>query len=158
MKKLLLLLMALMMIGGSRAMAEYTEEVWYTEALKESVVSAGNNLRLKNVIERAQKGEQITIGTVGGSITEGALASSYEECWAMRFAARFGETYGTDGGGNVTLVNSGVGGDSFAVRIYALRPGYSRACSGVGSGRVSGPGGDRVCRERLGGTDGLQML
>jgi lysophospholipase L1-like esterase len=28
----------------------------------------------------------------------------------MRFAARFGETYGTDGGGNVTLVNSGVGG------------------------------------------------
>lgn len=110
MKKLLLLLMALMMIGGSRAMAEYTEEVWYTEALKESVVSAGNNLRLKNVIERAQKGEQITIGTVGGSITEGALASSYDECWAMRFAARFGETYGTDGGGNVTLVNSGVGG------------------------------------------------
>ena len=110
MKKLLLLLMALMMIGGSRAMAEYTEEVWYTEALKESVVSAGNNLRLKNVIERAQKGEQITIGTVGGSITEGALASSYEECWAMRFAARFGETYGTDGGGNVALVNCGVGG------------------------------------------------
>ena len=110
MKKLLLLLMALMMIGGSRAMAEYTEEVWYTEALKESVVSAGNNLRLKNVIERAQKGEQITIGTVGGSITEGALASSYEECWAMRFAARFGETYGTDGGGNVALVNSGVWG------------------------------------------------
>lgn len=110
MKKLLLLLMVLMMIGGSRAMAEYTEEAWYAEALKESVVSAGNNLRLKNVIERAQKGEQITIGTVGGSITEGALASSYEECWAMRFAARFGETYGTDGGGNVTLVNSGVGG------------------------------------------------
>ena len=110
MKKLLLLLMALMMIGGSRAMAEYTEEVWYTEALKESVVSAGNNLRLKNVIERAQKGEQITIGTVGGSITEGALASSYEECWAMRFASLFGEIYGTDGGANVTLVNSGVGG------------------------------------------------
>ena len=110
MKKLVLFLLAIMMIGGSLAMAEYAEEVWYTEALKESVVSAGNNLRLKNVIERAQKGEQITIGTVGGSITEGALASSYEECWAMRFAARFGEIYGTDGGGNVTLVNSGVGG------------------------------------------------
>ena len=110
MKKLLLLVMALMMIGGSWAMAEYSEEAWYAEALKESVVSAGNNLRLKNVIERAQKGEQITIGTVGGSITEGALASSYEECWAMRFASLFGEIYGTEGGANVTLVNSGVGG------------------------------------------------
>ena len=110
MKKLLLLVMALMMIGGSWAMAEYSEEAWYAEALKESVVSAENNLRLKNVIERAQRGEQITVGTVGGSITEGALASSYEECWAMRFASLFGEIYGTDGGANVTLVNSGVGG------------------------------------------------
>ena len=110
MKKLILFLLTLMMIGGSQAMAEYAEEAWYKEALKESEVSLGNNLRLKNVIERAQRGEQITVGTVGGSITEGALASNYEECWAVRFAARFGETYGTDGGANVALVNSGVGG------------------------------------------------
>ena len=110
MKKLVLLLLALMMIGGSQAVAEYAEEAWYKEALKESEVSLGNNLRLKNVIERAQRGEQITVGTVGGSITEGALASNYEECWAVRFAARFGETYGTDGGANVTLVNCGVSG------------------------------------------------
>ena len=73
-------------------------------------MSLGNNLRLKNMIERAQRGEQITVGTVGGSITEGALALNYEECWAVRFAARFGETYGTDGGANVTLVNCGVSG------------------------------------------------
>ena len=110
MKKLFLFLLALMMIGGSQAVAEYAEEAWYKEALKESEVSLGNNLRLKNVIERAQRGEQITVGTVGGSITEGALASNYEECWAVRFAARFGETYGTDGGANVTLVNCGVSG------------------------------------------------
>ncbi len=110
MKKLFLFLLALMMIGGSQAVAEYTEEAWYAEALKESEVSPGNNLRLKSVIERAQQGEQITVATVGGSITEGALASSYEECWSVRFAALFGETYGTDGGANVALVNCGVGG------------------------------------------------
>ena len=79
MKKLLLLLMALMMIGGSRAMAEYTEEVWYTEALKESVVSAGNNLRLKNVIERAQQGEQIACLNkqleLNNQIIDGKIAS-----------------------------------------------------------------------------------
>ena len=70
MKKLVLFLLALMMIGGSGAAAEYAEEAWYREALKESEVSPGNNLRLKNVIERAQQGEQITVATVGGSITE----------------------------------------------------------------------------------------
>ena len=91
-------------------MAEYTEEAWYGEALQESEVSLGNNVRLKKVIERAKNGETITIATVGGSVTEGALASSYDECWASRFAAQFGETYGTDGGSSVTLVNCGVGG------------------------------------------------
>lgn len=111
MKKILAVLVCLTLItGGVTAMAEYKEEAWYTNAMKECEVSLGNNLRLKKVIERAQSGEQITIGTVGGSITEGALASKYDECWAMRFAKLFGETYGTEGGTNVVLVNSGVGG------------------------------------------------
>lgn len=91
-------------------MADFTGEAWYTEALRECQVSLGNNLRLKKVIDRARSGEQITIGTVGGSITEGALATKYEECWAVRFAAKFGELFGTNGGENVVLVNSGVGG------------------------------------------------
>ena len=89
---------------------DYRTEDWYEQALKESEMRLGNNLRLKKVIERAQGGEQITVATVGGSITEGAAASKYEECWASRFAQLFGETYGTDGGANVTLVNCGVGG------------------------------------------------
>ena len=110
MKRLIAGLLVLCMIGGGLAMAEYAEEAWYADALKECEMSLGNNLRLKKVIGRAQSGEQITIATVGGSITEGAAASKYEECWASRFAAQFGETYGTDGGTNVTLVNCGVGG------------------------------------------------
>ena len=111
MKRLILMMLAaaLMMLGGC-AMAEYKEEAWYAEALKESEVSLGNNLRLKRVIERAKSGEQITVATVGGSVTEGSLASTYNECWAMRFAAMFGKTYGTEDGANVALVNSGVAG------------------------------------------------
>ena len=58
-------------------MADFTEEEWYAEALQECVVSQGNNLRLKNVIERARDGETLTLAMVGGSITEGALASDY---------------------------------------------------------------------------------
>ena len=91
-------------------MADFSEEAWYAEALNKCEVSLGNNVRLKKVIERAQAGEHITIATVGGSITEGALAARYDECWAMQFASKFGKTYGTDGGANVTLVNCGVGG------------------------------------------------
>ena len=108
MKKLISLLLVIILLGGCAAVAEYESEAWYAEALEESVMSVGNNLRLKKVIERAQSGEFITIATVGGSITEGAAASTYEECWASQFARKFGEAYCADG--KAALVNSGVGG------------------------------------------------
>ena len=109
-KRLVSFLLVWILLGGNWALAEFAEEAWYREALEECEVSLGNNLRMKNVIRRARTGEQITIGTVGGSVTEGGAAARYEECWAMRFASRFGETYGTGGGANVALVNAGVGG------------------------------------------------
>ena len=86
------------------------EKDWYLQGLKDSVMSPGNNARLKKVIERAGTGEQITIATIGGSVTEGAGASVYRDCWAARLCDRFGKTYGTGDGSNVALVNAGVGG------------------------------------------------
>ena len=111
MKKILaLLLIVMIMIPGGLAMGEYVNEEWYTNALKASEMRPGNNQRLLRVIERARAGEPITIGVIGGSISEGALASTYAECWASRFAVRFGNEYGVNNGANVTLVNGGVGG------------------------------------------------
>ena len=107
MKKLVALILGILLLGGSMAMAEFANEDWYAEAMKASVIT-GNNVRLKKVIDRARSGENITIATVGGSITEGAAASTYAECWASRFAVMFGNTFGT--GNNVELINSGVGG------------------------------------------------
>ena len=80
MKKIFTLLLILTLICGGTAMAEFTNEEWYAEALKASEMRLGNNVRLQKVIERAQAGEFITIGTMGGSITEGAGASNYKEC------------------------------------------------------------------------------
>ena len=86
------------------------EKDWYLQGLKDSVMSTGNNARLKKVIERAQAGEEITLATIGGSITEGAGAGTYQSCWASRFQVRFGTAYGAENGAHVSLVNAGVGG------------------------------------------------
>ncbi len=86
------------------------ETVWYRQALQDSMMCRGNNARLKKVIERAGRGEEITLAVIGGSITEGEGAAVYPECWAVRFREMFGRTYGTAGGRNVHLVNAGVGG------------------------------------------------
>ena len=114
MKRLAAVLTALTLLCAGEAWGEgkktMFEAEWYRAALEDSVMSAGNNARLKKVIERARGGEEITLATIGGSITEGAGASTYSECWASRFAVRFGNAYGVNKGKNVHLVNAGVGG------------------------------------------------
>ena len=108
-------LLVLVLLCACTAYGEETkktmfEKEWYLQALKDSVMSVGNNARLKKVIERAQNGEEITLATIGGSITEGAGAATYAECWASRFWVRFKTAYGADNGNHVSFVNAGVGG------------------------------------------------
>lgn len=43
----------------------------YQAMIAKSLLSTGNNQRLKNAIEKAKRGEEITIAYIGGSITQG---------------------------------------------------------------------------------------
>lgn len=113
MKRWMALMLAGMLLLTGMAAGEEKEMIkteWYRQALQDAVMSTGNNARLKQVIERAGNGEEITVATIGGSITEGAGASRYAECWAARLRVMFGTAYGIDNGKNVHLVNAGVGG------------------------------------------------
>ena len=47
--------------------------------LERALVSVGNRARLASVMQRAQNGEELTIGFIGGSVTEGAYASDYNK-------------------------------------------------------------------------------
>lgn len=47
------------------------------------VVNRGNQKRLKNVMLRAGRGESVTIGYLGGSITMGSVATVPEKCYAF---------------------------------------------------------------------------
>ena len=89
-KRLAAALAALMLlcIGTAQGEGEKAmfDQEWYLQALQDSVMSRGNNARLKKVIERSKNGEEITLATIGGSITEGAGANVYRNCWASRIA------------------------------------------------------------------------
>lgn len=92
---------------------EYTEVAasdWYQTLLSKAQVNLGNNKRLKEVIRKAQAGEQITIASIGGSITEGAGAVKYKLCYAYQTYESFKNAYGAGDGSNVHFVNAGVGG------------------------------------------------
>lgn len=86
-----------------------TDEV-YAEMKANSLLSSGNNARLKQVIEKAQNGDDVTLAYIGGSITEGALASPNSKCYAEVSANAFAAKYGKDGGANVHFINAGMSG------------------------------------------------
>lgn len=46
------------------------------------IVRKGNRYRLRRLIERAKRGEKLTIGFIGGSITQGSLATVPDKCYA----------------------------------------------------------------------------
>ncbi|MBO4280327.1 MAG: SGNH/GDSL hydrolase family protein [Lachnospiraceae bacterium] len=83
------------------------QQVWYDGVIASSLVQTGNNCRLRKVIEKAQRGEDVYIGFIGGSITEGE-GCSYPFCYAMQTMKHFAEDYGT--GENVHIINAGVSG------------------------------------------------
>ncbi len=93
-----------------------TDELYQTMK-EDSIYSTGNNARIKNVIARAKAGEDVTLAYIGGSITEGALASPNSKCYAQVSAEAFGDKYGQNGGENVHYVNAGMSGTPSSLGI-----------------------------------------
>lgn len=67
----------------------------------------GNLYRMKQVMERAEAGEHLTLGFLGGSITQGSLASKPENCYAFRVYQWWKNQFP---GADFTYVNAGIGG------------------------------------------------
>lgn len=111
-------------MDGSRLHSvSYADSVgteWYRSLLEASHMRLGNNKRLHALVERARAGEKITIATIGGSITEGAGATRYKECYAYQIYDGFRKQYGAGDGANVAFVNAGVGGtpSTFGIMRY----------------------------------------
>ena len=74
-----------------------------------SLLSKGNPFRLKRVMEKANRGEEVTLAFIGGSITQGAGAVPiHEECYAWKTYCAFRERFGN--GENIHYRKAGVGG------------------------------------------------
>lgn len=83
----------------------------YREMISRSLVSTGNNYRLKRVIEKCKRGEDVTIAYIGGSITQGAGGKPINTmCYAYRSYEAFCDMFSPCGGDNVHYVKAGVGG------------------------------------------------
>ena len=81
---------------------------------EDSLYSVGNTARTLDKIKKAKAGEKVTIGYIGGSITEGTSAGA-SLCYAKRSYEYFAKTFGT--GNNVSYVNAGLSGTSSVLGV-----------------------------------------
>lgn len=83
----------------------------YEKMIERSMLSLGNTLRLKRAIEKAKRGEEVTIAYIGGSITQGAGAKPIDKkCYAYLSYRGFCDLFTEDGGKHVKYIKAGVGG------------------------------------------------
>lgn len=89
-------------------------------AMRNSLVSSGNNYLLKNAISKMQSGEETTVAYIGGSFTEGdQLDNTVHESWAYHSYQYLANTYGT--GSNVKYQNAGMCGTNTDLAVARFK-------------------------------------
>lgn len=78
----------------------------YTAMIDRSLLSLGNLQRMKAFYEKLEKGEEVTVAFIGGSITEGMTAGA-ELCWAKLTYKALCEQYPN---AKINYVNAGMSG------------------------------------------------
>ena len=71
------------------------------------ISNPGNLYRMKKLMKRAQEGESLNIGFLGGSITQGCLSSTPELCYAYRVFQWWEKTFPQ---ADFHYINAGIGG------------------------------------------------
>ncbi|WP_160691281.1 SGNH/GDSL hydrolase family protein [Clostridium sp. C2-6-12] len=85
------------------------------EMYKKSLVSKGDVSRILKLIDKAEKGEDITIVFLGGSITQGCHSTVYEKCYVELTYNWFKEKFKN---ANVKHINAGVGATGSLIGVH----------------------------------------
>ncbi|MGN1083435.1 MAG: SGNH/GDSL hydrolase family protein, partial [Lachnospiraceae bacterium] len=83
----------------------------YRAMVERSLVQPGNLYRIQRAIAKAERGEEVVIAYLGGSITQGAGAKPINtESYAYRSYQAFKKRFGKGNGEHIRLVKAGAGG------------------------------------------------
>lgn len=77
----------------------------------------GDLSRLAQVLRKAQDGEEITIGFLGGSITEGRGAANIQDCYVSQVYRWWYETFPQ---ATINVINAGIGGTSSYLGVHRV--------------------------------------
>ena len=81
-------------------------EMMLSEAVQDGIVNHGNWIRMKQCLDKAAASEPVTVGFLGGSITQDAGASVHENCYAYRVYQWWKKNFPQS---EISYVNAGIG-------------------------------------------------
>lgn len=82
-----------------------------------ALTNEGDKARLASAMRKAASGEKVTVGVIGGSITQGSLASRSENCYASGFFRWWSEAFPN---GDFEFINAGIGGTDSYLGVHRV--------------------------------------
>ncbi|MBQ5317958.1 MAG: SGNH/GDSL hydrolase family protein [Oscillospiraceae bacterium] len=80
-----------------------------------AILNEGNLARLAAAMKKAQNGEAVTVGVIGGSITQGSSATNQNNCYASRFHQWWTNKFPS---AEINFVNAGIGGTNSYLGVH----------------------------------------
>ncbi|MDR1891701.1 MAG: SGNH/GDSL hydrolase family protein [Oscillospiraceae bacterium] len=94
------------------------KELGLDEALLEkAVVNKGNQAAIANAMKKAQRGESVTVGVIGGSITQGSKATVASKSYASLLKAWWQDQFP---GSTLKFINAGVGATDSLIGVHRM--------------------------------------
>ena len=117
----LLLLAAMVLAGCGEKRDPFADCAYLTPEMYEQAVAYNNDntdeSRIADVMRRAKAGEEITIGVIGGSITQGSSASSQDKCYASLLKNWWEEKFPE---ATIHFINAGIGGTTSYYGVHRV--------------------------------------
>lgn len=85
--------------------------------IKNSLVNMGDTSKISKAIKKAKEGKNIKVAFLGGSITQGCNATTYENCYVNRTFLWFKENFNNI---NVEYINAGVGATGSVIGVHRV--------------------------------------
>ena len=82
----------------------------YKNIIEKTIVSTGNNYRMKKVLSKIRNGEKVYIAAIGGSVTEGAGPEKFTDGYAYQFFRALKAKYAPGEGKNLYFNDAGLSG------------------------------------------------
>ncbi len=103
----------------------------YQSMIEKTIVSTGNNARMKFVLKKIRNGEPVKVAAIGGSVTEGAGPADFKDGYAYQFFRALKAKYAPGDGSNLSFNNAGLSGTGSLLGVVRYEKDVVEVCGGA---------------------------